>query len=150
VVDILPKPNLLLIQPSVLPPVFQRVVEAKQLLASGTVKTASEAARLSGISRSAFYKYRDCVFAYNPAEEGRIITIHTVLRDSPGVLSTLIGRLAENGANILTVNQNIPIDGAASVSLSIRTKLLRSNLEELIDALRQIDGVVSLEQILGE
>ena len=142
----MPRPNLLLIQPSVLPPVFEKVVEAKQLLASGAAKTASEAARMSGISRSAFYKYRDCVFAYNPAEDGRIITIHTVLR----VLSTLIGRLAENGANILTVNQNIPIDGAASVSLSIRTNLLRSNLEELIDALRTIDGVVSLEQILGE
>lgn len=146
----MPRANLLLISPEVLPPVFEKVIKAKQLLASGAAKTASDAAKMSGISRSAFYKYKDFVFSYHPAEEGRIITLNTVLRDSPGVLSTLIAALSSQGANILTVNQNIPVNGVASVSLSIRTNLLRLGLDELMDSLRTVDGVVSLEQILGE
>lgn len=142
--------NLLLISPDVLPAVFPKVVKAKQLLASGTAKTASEASRLSGISRSAFYKYKDYVFAYAPDEVGRIVTLSTVLRDSPGVLSTLISELSGHGANILTLNQNIPVNGAASVTLSLRTDMDSGRLDELLDRLLKIDGVVSLEQLLGE
>lgn len=144
------KLNFLLIDPDVLPPVFEKVVKAKQLLASGAAKTASEASKLSGISRSAFYKYKDCVFSYSPAEDGRIITMNAVLRDSPGVLSTLLAELSAQDANILTVNQNIPVNGAASVSISIRTSLLKSNFDDLLDDLKTVDGVVALEQILGD
>ncbi len=142
--------DLLLINPAVLPPVFGRVVKAKQLLASGEAKTASEASRISGISRSAFYKYKDAVFTYRPGAEGRIITTNAVLRDSPGVLSTMIQELYRHGANILTLNQNIPVNGAAQVSISFRTDLLESNFDELMEALRRVDGVIRLEQILGE
>lgn len=142
--------NLLLINPEVLPAVFPKVVKAKQLLASGVAKSASEASRLSGISRSAFYKYKDYVFAYTPAETGRIITLSTVLRDSPGVLSTLLSELSGHGANILTVNQNIPVNGAASVTLSLRTDIESDRLDRLLENLLEIDGVVSLEQLLGE
>lgn len=142
--------DLLLISPEVLPAVFAKVVRAKQLLASGEAKSASEASRMSGISRSAFYKYRDYVFAYTPAQEGRIITLCTVLRDSPGVLSTLISELSAHGANILTVNQNIPVNGAATVTLSLRTDLSPAALDELLHKILCIDGVVHMEQLLGE
>lgn len=142
--------ELLLISPEVLPAVFSKVLKAKQLLAWGEAKTASEASRMSGISRSAFYKYKDFVFAYTPSQDGRIITLCTVLRDSPGVLSTLISELSAKGANILTVNQNIPINGAASVTLSLRTNMHGSELDSLLDTLKQIDGVINLEQILGD
>lgn len=142
--------DLLLISPQVLPAVFAKVVRAKQLLASGEAKSASEASRMSGISRSAFYKYRDYVFAYTPAQEGRIITLCTVLRDSPGVLSTLISELSAHGANILTVNQNIPVNGAATVTLSLRTDLSPAALDELLHKILCIDGVVHMEQLLGE
>lgn len=142
--------DLLLINPDVLPEVFSKVVKAKHLLATGEVKSASEAAKLSGISRSAFYKYRDAVFSYSERTSGRIITINAVLRDMPGVLSTLIGTMSKLGANILTVNQNIPVGGAASVSVSIRTDMLRSDVADLIRTLGEVDGVLSIEQVLGE
>lgn len=146
----MPNSNLLLIDPTVLPEVFRRVVDAKRLLASGEAKTASEAARMAGISRSAFYKYKDSVFSFSERAGGRIITIHAVLRDKAGVLSTLISTLYRQGANILTVNQNIPVGGAALVSISIRTDMLKAGVAELIGILRQIDGVLSIDQILGE
>lgn len=142
--------NMLLIHPDVLPEVYLRVVQAKRLLASGEAKSASDAARLSGISRSAFYKYKDAVFAYSERASGRIVTFHAVLRDLPGVLSTLIGELYRQGANILTVNQNIPVDGAALVSLSVRTDHLQGDIADLIRSLRQVDGILRIDQVLGE
>lgn len=142
--------NMLLIHPDVLPEVYLRVVQAKRLLASGEAKSASDAARMSGISRSAFYKYKDAVFAYSERASGRIVTLHAVLRDLPGVLSTLIGELYRQGANILTVNQNIPVDGAALVSLSIRTDHLEGDIADLIRSLRQVDGILRIDQVLGE
>lgn len=142
--------DLLLVSPDVLPAVFSKVLKAKQLLASGEAKSASEAARMSGISRSAFYKYKDCVFAYTPSQDGRILTISTVLRDSPGVLSNLISQFSAHDANILTVNQNIPVNGVASVTLSLRTDLSAAALDKLMSDLRELDGVIHLEQILGE
>jgi len=141
--------NLLLISPDVLPSVFLRVVNAKRLLASGEAKSASDAAKFSGVSRSAFYKYKDSVFAYNERAGGRIITMNIVLKDMPGVLSTLLAELYNLGANILTVNQNIPVGGVASVSVSIRTDMLKADMDELITSLKEVDGVISLEQILG-
>ena len=150
VVDELSDSNMLLIHPDVLPDVYRRVVQAKRLLASGQAKSASDAARMSGVSRSAFYKYKDAVFAYNERAAGRIVTLHAVLRDRPGVLSSLLTELYRLGANILTVNQNIPVDGSALVSLSIRTDHLKGDISDLIEALRQVDGILRMDQVLGE
>ena len=149
VVDEMLDSHMLLIHPDVLPDVYRRVVEAKRLLASGEAKNASDASRLSGISRSAFYKYKDAVFAYDERAAGRIATLHAVLRDMPGVLSTLITELYRQGANILTVNQNIPVDGSALVSLSIRTDHLKGDLAGLVGTLRQVEGILRIDQVLG-
>ncbi|NLM79507.1 MAG: ACT domain-containing protein, partial [Clostridiales bacterium] len=108
---------MLLVDSSVLPKVFSQVLEAKELLASGKVSTAAEAARVAGISRSAFYKYRDAVYPYESRGIGRIITVYLELRDKPGVLSGVLSEFANAGANILTVNQNIPLKGRALVSI---------------------------------
>lgn len=101
-------PRFLLVDESVLPEVFAKVVEAKDLLRSGRASTAAQAARLAGISRTAFYKYRDAVFSYDAGKSGGIVTVHLILQDNPGVLSALLAAFADAGANILTVNQNIP------------------------------------------
>ena len=100
--------RLLLVDADALPEVFARVVDAKRFLATGEAATAAEASRLAGISRSAFYKYKDAVFPYDEKRSGRILTVHMVLRDRPGVLSAVLSAFADAGANILTVNQNIP------------------------------------------
>lgn len=79
---------------------------------------------MAGISRSAFYKYKDAVFPYDAERSGSILTLHLILRDRPGVLSSVLSSFAAAGVNILTVNQNIPAGGVASVSISARTDRL--------------------------
>ena len=140
-------PRFLLVDESVLPEVFAKVVEAKDLLRSGRASTAAQAARLAGISRTAFYKYRDAVFSYDAGKSGGIVTVHLILQDNPGVLSALLAAFADAGANILTVNQNIPADGVAPVSISFRLDRSVCDEGELLENLRRTPGVVEIKLI---
>ncbi len=140
--------KLLLVKANALPDTFLKVLEAKQLLASKEAKNASEATKLCGISRSAFYKYKDCVFEYSN-QGGQIISLHAVLKDKSGVLSKLLSVLYENKANILTVNQGLPASSVASVSVSIKVDDENFNLSALLQSIAKVDGVVSVEQIIG-
>ena len=88
---------LLLVDASVLPDVFSKVLEAKEYLQTGHAATAAEAARMAGISRSAFYKYKDAVFPYDAERSGSILTVHLILRDRPGVLSSVLSAFAAAG-----------------------------------------------------
>lgn len=135
-----------LVSAQVLPSVFERVVEAKHLLAVGKVKNLSEAAKASGISRSALYKYKDHVFTYNQNIDQSVITINVYLEDRPGVLSGLINHFSRERANILTVNQNIPADGVAPVSISARLGT-DTRAEELLEQLRRLEGVVEVKMV---
>lgn len=141
--------KLLLVKSDALPDVFEKVVAAKALLENGGVKNASDAARAVGISRSAFYKYRDCVFAYTERIYGKIITLHAMLEDKPGVLSQYIGELYRSGVNILTVNQDIPSGGRASVTVSVRVDGDGFDEQELLTRLKAVDGVKKVSHILG-
>ncbi len=133
----------LLVDETVLPPVFSGVIQAKMLLASGKAKNATEATRMAGISRSAFYKYADRVFQYNGYDRGKTVTINASLADRVGVLSALIGALSQLGANILTMNQDLPADGSATVAISVRCDRMELSPEEMIERVRQVDGVLS-------
>lgn len=144
------QPRLLLVDAGAVPEVFVRVVEAKRYLQSGEAETAAEAARMAGISRSAFYKYKEAVFPYDEERAGHILTVHLLLRDRPGILSAVLTAFAEAGANILTVNQNIPAGGTASVSVSARTDRMSLPVEAFIKQLRTVDGVRRIERISGE
>ena len=134
----------LLVDSRVLPGAFNKVVRAKQLLAQGKVKSLTEATKAVGLSRSAFYKYKDCVFTYQNTSARQISTLTAELVDEPGVLSEVLALLFKSGANILTVNQNIPVDSVAPVSISMRTEALRMDSQSLATELRKLDGVVSL------
>lgn len=127
-----------------LPAVFIKVAEAKRLLSTGAACSATEATRMVGISRSAFYKYKDMIMPYENTMESQVLTIQSVLEDKPGVLSSMITSFFDAGANILTVNQNIPADGTAYVSVSARTDKMDVSVAELFERLRAIDGVVSV------
>lgn len=139
--------RLLLVDARALPEVYERVLEAKRLLVSGQVSSASEAARMAGISRSAFYKYRDAVFPYSGGESGRLLTVHCILEDRPGVLSNLLSAFAAADTNILTVNQSIPVDALASVSISASTDRLCMSFAEFVRSLSELDGVQSIARI---
>lgn len=141
------EPRFLLVEAKVLPEVFIKVVEAKTLLARGKAKNSSQAAQMAGISRSAFYKYRDCVLLYDERMSKSIVTFYLTLEDRPGVLSTLLGELYKAGANIITVNQNIPVDGVALVSVSAHTGDQSLSCAEILDRLGEIDGIVEAKAI---
>ncbi len=141
--------GILLVGTAALPEVFEKVIAAKRLLASGEARTTSDAAKMCGISRSAFYKYKDYVFEYtNPL--GETVTLHSVLRDKAGVLSQFLTEIYSHGANVLTVNQELPSSGMASVSVSLRMPPDSKTTKSMIEALAKIDGVISVKQIRGE
>lgn len=113
--------TFLLVNTKALPDIFEKVVEVKRLMASGKMRHVQEAVAHVGVSRSVFYKYRDSVFAYDPSERGKSITFAMNLDDVPGLLSTVLNVVAENGANVLTINQTIPIHTVANVTLTVES-----------------------------
>lgn len=134
----------LLVDSSVLPPVFAGVVTAKELLENGTAASASQAARMAGISRSAFYKYKDFVFNYSETDANKL-NLAAQLSDRAGVFSALTTVLYNCGANILTVNQESPIKGRANVTLTVTTDGVNISSEELIEKLLGVNGVISIK-----
>ncbi len=138
------KDYYLLVNTKILPPVFKNVVRAKKMLADGTAPNAMQAAKLAGISRSAFYKYKDFVFKYD-ADDENTVTLNALLSDRAGVFSAMTARLYEHGANIITVNQNKPVDSIAAVSLTVETENINISLEELLQDLSSVDGIISVK-----
>ncbi|HBC26540.1 MAG TPA: ACT domain-containing protein [Ruminococcaceae bacterium] len=136
-----------LVDKKVLPKVYSKVVEAKQYLTNSEASSTSEAVRMAGISRSVFYKYKDSVYPYNPETTNRMITVQVVLYDRPGVLMALVSQFYSFGANILTINQNIPINGKALVSISARIDDMVGSVHELLELLKSVDGVRTIENI---
>ncbi|MGN0627056.1 MAG: ACT domain-containing protein [Oscillospiraceae bacterium] len=139
----------IIVEADLLPEVLLKVIEAKKLLSQGKAKNSSEAARMAGISRSAYYKYKDGVAVYDEEQERRLVTYYLTLMDVPGVLSNVLAELSKYGANVLTINQNIPVDGAAPVTISFATRGLRTDEHSLREALRAIDGVINCRSLTG-
>ncbi|MGI6669866.1 MAG: ACT domain-containing protein [Acetivibrionales bacterium] len=131
----------LLVDSVVLPDVFLKVIEAKRILSTGKTKTVNEAVKEAGLSRSAFYKYKDFVFPFYETSRGRVITLFFVVEDFSGILSSIISRIAQAKANIVTINQNIPINGLADVTISIETAGMTLDIGELMESIGEIEGV---------
>ncbi len=133
-----------IVSESALPAALRGVCEAKSLLRQGRAKTVAEAVRAVGISRSAYYRYRDAIRPFLETYQDKILTIQAVLQDRSGVLSTFLNVLAKEGINVLTVNQNIPVGGEASISLSVHTGQMKHTVEGVSRRLMAIAGVVSV------
>ena len=129
------KPKYYIVESSALPEVFLKVAEAKRLLSTGEASTVNEATRMTDISRSAFYKYRDAVLPFQSMMTGRIITFQLLLHDEQGLLSEILGVFADAGANISTINSIVPTNGTAVVTISAETIDLTMTLEELMNRL---------------
>lgn len=138
--------DLIIVDSRVLPSVFSGVIKAKELIATGRAENTSQAVKMAGISRSAFYKYRDFVFKYTDTDTDNI-SLSAILSDKAGVFSALTAVLYECGANIITLNQGIPVDGAAAVSITIKTGGLNIPLEALVKELQSVDGVISVKAV---
>ena len=142
-------PKYYIVEASALPEVFLKVAEAKRLLSTGEVSTVNEATRITGISRSAFYKYRDAVMPFQHIRSSRIITFQMLLHDEPGALNNLLTILADHRANIMTINSIVPTNGSAVVTISAETANLELPLEDLLQLLRQVHGVIKADILAG-
>ena len=138
-----------IVEASALPEVFLKVAEVKLLLSTGGASTVNDATRRVGISRSAFYKYRDSITPFQNMMTGRIITFQFLLQDQQGVLSLILKLFAENGANIQTINSVSPSNGCAFLTITAETIDLALHLEDLLHRLEEIPGVIKAEILAG-
>ena len=130
------------------PDVLLKVVEAKRLLASERACSVQEATDRAGISRSSFYKYKDDMFPFHDNARGRTITFVMQMDDVPGLLSAVLKIIAEYNGNILTINQTIPINGVASLTLSIDVLPITGDTSSMLEGIEQMEGIHYLK-ILG-
>ena len=142
-------PKYYIVEAAALPEVFLKVAEAKRMLDSGEAATVGEATKATGISRSAFYKYKDSVQPFNDMKSEHILTFYGMLKDNTGVLSRVLSVFATSGANILTINQSIPTNGCAAVTISAETSEMEESLEQLLTAVSTLEGVVKFEVLAG-
>lgn len=129
-----------------LPDVFNKVIFAKDLIENGKAKNISDAITQTGISRSAFYKYKDNIFRMKDDVPTRL-DLTAVLTDRAGVLSAMSSKLSENGANIITINQSEPKNNLATVSITVGIDGLTVPVNQLLTNLKDIDGIISIKAI---
>lgn len=134
----------LVIDKDILPDVFEKVLVAKELLRSGKVKEITEAVKTVGISRSTFYKYKSSVFTLDEKSEGKRVTLSFLLSHTQGILSNVLTTISNNGGNVLTISQDIPINNVANVSITFDMNHLRISIEEVIEKIEAIEGVQKL------
>ena len=139
-------PNYYIVEADALPEIFRKVVEARRMLQTGEADTVGAATKQVGISRSAFYKYRDAVRPFQDMLHGRIVTFQIMMKDEPGILSQVLNFFADSGANILTINQNLPADGVAPVTIALKLGE-QTTAAQLQISLLGIPGVVRVREI---
>ena len=142
-------PKYFIVEADAMPEIFRKVAQAKRLLETGEETTVNGAAHAVGISRSAYYKYKDTVRPFQDMLHGRIVTFQILLKDEPGVLSGVLNVFGGSGGNILTINQTIPSNGCAVVTVSAETSALDVALDALLDAVRTCSGVLRCEILAG-
>lgn len=142
--------ELYVVHAKVLPEIFTKVLEVKSLIYTGMAKDISDGVKMVGISRSAYYKYKDHVFLLSEGNKGRKATFSFLVRHEPGVLSLILEKLRENQANIITINQGIPINSAANVNLTVDTSTMLIGVKEFLDSFDQEDYIISVQLVAVE
>ena len=138
-------PKYYIVEASALPEVFLKVAEAKRLLATGEASTVNEAAKMTDISRSAFYKYRDAVQPFRNMNTSRVITFQFLLRDEPGALNSILTAFTQQKANLITVSSIAPSNGSAVVTVAVETTETSASLDEMLALFHQQSGVIKCE-----
>lgn len=144
------KTNYYVLKEKAVPDVLLRVVEAKRLLESGRVASVQEATERVDISRSSYYKYKEDIFPFHDNAKGRTITMVIQLDDEPGLLSAILKTIAESHANILTIHQSIPVNGIASLTLSVDILPETTDANRIMERIEQQDGVHYLKILARE
>lgn len=144
------KTKYFVLKQKAVPEVLLKVVEAKRLLDSGKAASVQEAAEKVGISRSSFYKYKDDIFPFHDNAKGKTITMVVQLDDEPGLLSLVLRIVADYHANILTIHQSIPVNGIASLTLSVDVLNETGDISQMVDTIEQQQGIHYLKILARE
>ncbi len=136
-----------IVSEDILPEAVVKTAQVKEILAKGKADTINQAVDLVGISRSAFYKYRDGIFPFYQERKEKIVTINMILDHRSGVLSGVINAIASFNGNILTINQGLPLQGMANVTVSIESGQMEINIPELLNCLLATSGVLRVELV---
>lgn len=144
------KDNYYVVRKKALPEVLLKVVEAKRLLESQQAATVQDATDKVGLSRSSFYKYKDDIFLFRDNTRGKTITFVIQVDDEPGLLSRVLGKIAEYKANVLTIHQTIPINGIASLTLSVDILNDTGDSSSMIEEIEHLSGVHYLKILSRE
>lgn len=145
----LKKDKFYLVQEDILPEAIKKTIKVKEILKLGEAKTINEAVERMDLSRSAYYKYKDYVFPFYEIAQGKIVSITVSMSNDPGMLSSILRAIVDSNGSILTINQDIPLQGIANVTIAFETKDLSTSLEECLDNIRSIRGILKVE-ILGQ
>ena len=135
------KTNYYVLKEKAVPEVLLKVVEAKRLFESGKAASVQDATEAVGISRSSFYKYKDDIFPYHDNERGKSITLVIQLDDEPGLLSNILRAIDTFKCNIMTIHQSVPINGIASLTLSIDVFHTEDKVDEMVSKIEEVEGV---------
>ena len=144
------KTNYYVLKEKAVPDVLLRVVEAKRLLESGKAASVQEATERVDISRSSFYKYKEDIFPFHDNAKGRTITMVIQLDDEPGLLSAILRTIADSHANILTIHQSIPVNGIASLTLSVEILPDSADVNRMMEQIEQQERVHYLKILARE
>ena len=144
------KTSYFVLKEKAVPDVLLRVVEAKRLLESEKVASVQEAAERVGISRSSFYKYKDDIFPFHENSKGKTITMVLQMDDEPGLLSVVLRTVAEYHANILTIHQSIPVNGIASLTLSVDVLNETGDISQMVNTIEEQQGIHYLKILARE
>ncbi len=139
--------NYLIIDKRALPDVYEKVLYAKKLLKDGKVKEITEAVKIAGISRSVYYKYKDFVFEFSETSEGRKVTYNIIVKNEKGILSVISNYISEIGGDIITINQGIPLNGYANISITIDISTVAGDIKTLTEGIGQIRNIEKVEFI---
>lgn len=140
-------PRYFLIQEDILPEAIKKTIRVKEILKRGEAKTINEAVAKLDLSRSAYYKYKDFVFPFYEVTQGKIVTFMLMMSHRAGTLSQVLSYIAAHDASVVTINQGIPMQGVANVSISVETKDMQNSLEELVEDLKKVNGISRVEVI---
>ena len=137
--------RFLVIDKEILPDIFEKVIKTKELLRTNKVKGVTEATKEVGISRSAFYKYKDYVYTLNDSNVGRKVNLSFLLSHQAGVLSSVLHTISVNNGNVLTINQDTPVNNFANVNIIFDITEINKKLDDIIQEIENINGVEKLE-----
>ena len=135
------KTNYFVLKEKAVPEVLLKVVEAKRLFESGKAASVQEATEAVGISRSSFYKYKDDIFPFHENKKGKSITLVIQLDDEPGLLSNILQSIDKFKCNILSIHQSIPINGIATLTLSIDILPQTGDVAEMVTKIESVGGI---------